>query len=97
MNLQTDLTANGQFANYAGALTTFGRQNYPGHGTVIGVRLPGGWQIFAQSSNDLFETLRLPAWMTACGYCEAFTKSLGAKSFRSRRQVCHSCDVPGDS
>ena len=27
--LQADLTANGHFANYPGALTTFGRQNYP--------------------------------------------------------------------
>lgn len=26
-----------------------------------------------------------------------YWKSLGAKSFRSRRHVCHSCDVPGDS
>jgi hypothetical protein len=24
-------------------------------------------------------------------------KSRGAKSFRSRRHVCHSCEVPGDS
>jgi hypothetical protein len=26
-----------------------------------------------------------------------FLKSRGAKSYRSRRQVCHSCAVPGDS
>ena len=26
-----------------------------------------------------------------------YWKSLGAKSFKSRLHVCHSCDVPGDS
>jgi len=30
-------------------------------------------------------------------YCAACGKRRGAKSFRSRRQVCHSCEVPGDS
>jgi len=29
-------------------------------------------------------------------YSVAGRKSLGAKSFRSRRQVSHSCDVPGE-
>jgi hypothetical protein len=59
--LQTDLTANGHFAHYPGALTTFGRQNYPEHATVIGVRSAGTWQIFAQFSNNSHRTLNHPS------------------------------------
>ncbi len=29
-------------------------------------------------------------------HCARSWNSLGAKSFRSRRQVCHSCEVPGE-
>lgn len=59
--LQADLTTNGHFANYPGALTTFGRQNYPQHATVIGVRSAGMWQIFAQFSNNSHQTLNNPS------------------------------------
>lgn len=55
--MQTQLNAGGQFANYAGVLATYGRQNYPLASNVIGVRGPGGWELFSQHSGNMFKTI----------------------------------------
>jgi len=59
LGLQNTLSHNGQFANFPGALTLFGRHNYPMQATVIGVRGAAGWEIFAQFSSDSHKTLSL--------------------------------------
>ena len=51
--LHNSLHAGGRFANHpTQPLNTFGRNDYPMHATVIGVRLAGAWRLYAQLSND---------------------------------------------
>ena len=57
VQMQQDLTANGGFANYAGALGTYGRQDYTGYANVLGVRVGGSWRLYAQQSNDTLKTI----------------------------------------
>jgi hypothetical protein len=59
--MQQDLTANGGFANYAGAFGAYGRQDYTGYANVIGVRVGGAWRLYAQQSNDMFKTITAAA------------------------------------
>ena len=57
VQLQNDLTSTGTFRNYPGPFLTYGRKNYPGYATVIGVRVGGVWNIYAQKSNDQCTTI----------------------------------------
>ena len=51
--LHNSLHSGGRFANHATQpLYTFGRNDYPSHATVIGVRLAGAWRLYAQLSTD---------------------------------------------
>lgn len=58
-NLQTELSTTGRFAAApATALSTFGRNDYPGgRASVIGVREGGVWNLYAQRSDTSFNTL----------------------------------------
>ena len=53
VQLQNLLHMGGRFNGHVLApLGTFGRNEYPQHATVIGVRLHGNWRLYAQVSND---------------------------------------------
>lgn len=59
------------------------------NGYIIGqtVNVNGGCYMTSQAVLRYFRAPTTTSW----------PKSLGAKSLRSRRHVCHSCAVPGDS
>lgn len=58
-DLHTALAHTGRFAAAPDvALSTFGRNDYPGaRASVIGVRKNGRWKLYAQTSTDSFHTL----------------------------------------
>ncbi|KAB7648427.1 hypothetical protein [Polymorphobacter fuscus] len=58
-NLQTELSTTGSFAGLPGtALSTFGRNQYPGgRASIIGVREGGVWNLYAQKTDTSFDTL----------------------------------------
>src|SRR5262249_19384218 len=57
--LQNSLRVNGRFAYAPGSvLSTYGRHDYPGaRASVIGVRRHGNWRLFAQTTNNSFNTI----------------------------------------
>jgi hypothetical protein len=61
--LQTQVDATGQFAGApAHQVKTFGSNDFTDlYGIVIGVRVAGVWKLYAQSSDDQYQTLK-KAW-----------------------------------
>jgi hypothetical protein len=58
VQLQNMVVTNGRFHNHPHTpLGNFGRSDYPGYATVIGVRGTGGWSLYAQLSNDQNRTI----------------------------------------
>jgi hypothetical protein len=57
--LQNAIHMNGRFAAAPNSpLSTFGRNDYPaGRASVIGVRQGGSWNLYAQTTNDSFDTI----------------------------------------
>ncbi len=57
--LQTAIAGTGRFAAAPHTpLATFGRNDYPvGRASVIGVRQGGSWNLYAQTTNDSFNTI----------------------------------------
>jgi hypothetical protein len=56
--LQNWLATGGRFAGRNTPLLTYGRTDYPtGHASVIGVRRAGQWHLYAQRSDDVFDTI----------------------------------------
>lgn len=59
VELQSKLKATGRFQGQPDdALTTYGRDQYPGgRASIVGVRRAGIWKLYAQHSNDGFGTI----------------------------------------
>lgn len=56
--MNNTLAVTGRFGAAPGTiLGTFGRNDYPGRASVIGVRRNGTWNLYAQRSNDSFRTV----------------------------------------
>ncbi len=57
--LQLALATTGRFAAFpAMPLATFGRQEYPaGRASIVGIRTAGAWTLYAQTSDDGFNTM----------------------------------------